>query len=225
MKHLSRRADRRIAAYQQELIKTHYAEVESMYRKMRGWRHDYRNHIQTMKAHAQKGDMAAVLAYLDMLDKDLKTVDTVIKTGNPMTDAILNSKITLARDKKIEVKADANISCVLGISELELCSVIGNLFDNAIEASVKLPERERKIRVYMEIKETEQLYISFTNFTASKKLKMLLGRYESTKGKEHGLGLERIDTIVSRLGGYISRNSEDGAFTTEILIPIAAESR
>lgn len=223
MKRLSRRANRRIAAYQQELIKTHYAEVESMYRKMRGWRHDYRNHIQVMKAHAQKGDMAAVLRYLDMLDNDLKTVDTVIKTGNPMTDAILNSKITLARDKKIEVRADANISCVLGISELELCSIIGNLFDNAIEASMKLPEKERLIRVYMEVKEAEQLYISFTNFTAAKKLKKRLGRYESTKGRDHGLGLERIDTIVSRLGGYVSRNSEDGAFTTEILVPLSAD--
>ena len=140
MKHLSKRADRKVAAYQQELIKTHYAEVESMYRKMRGWRHDYRNHIQAMKTHALSGDMPAVLRYLDMLDNDLKTVDTVIKTGNPMTDAILNSKITLARDKKIEVKADANVSCVLDISELELCSIIGNLFDNAIEASLKLPK-------------------------------------------------------------------------------------
>ena len=221
MKLLNSRTNRRIAAYQKELIKTHYAEVESMYRKMRGWRHDYRNHIQTMKAYAQNGDMQAVLRYLDMLDKDLKTVDTVIKTGNPMTDAILNSKITLARDKNIEVRADANISCVLGISELELCSIIGNLFDNAIEASMKLPESERLIRVYMEVKEAEQLYISFTNFTASKKLEKRLGRYVSTKGRDHGLGLERIDTIVSRLGGYVSRNSEEGAFTTEILIPIA----
>ncbi len=221
MKLLNSRTNRRIAAYQKELIKTHYAEVESMYRKMRGWRHDYRNHIQTMKAYAQNGNMQAVLRYLDMLDKDLKTVDTVIKTGNPMTDAILNSKITLARDKNIEVRADANISCVLGISELELCSIIGNLFDNAIEASMKLPESERLIRVYMEVKEAEQLYISFTNFTASKKLEKRLGRYVSTKGRDHGLGLERIDTIVSRLGGYVSRNSEEGAFTTEILIPIA----
>ena len=73
----------------------------------------------------------------------------------------------------------------------------------------------------MEVKEAEQLYISFTNFTASKKLKKRFGKYGSTKGGDHGLGLERIDTIVSRLGGYISRNSEEGAFTTEILIPIA----
>lgn len=223
MKILNRRTDRRIAAYQQELIKTHYAEVESMYKKMRGWRHDYRNHIQTMKAYAQKGDMPSIIRYLDMLDKDLKTVDTVIKTGNPMTDAILNSKITLARYKNINVKADANIFCVLGISELELCSIIGNLFDNAIEASQQLPEDKRLIRIYMEVKEANQLYISFTNYTASKKMKKYMGRYKSTKGSDHGIGLERIDAIVARLSGYLSRNSEDGAFTTEILIPLRTE--
>ena len=199
MKFLSRRANRKIAVYQRELIKTHYAEVESMYRKMRGWRHDYRNHIQTMKTYAQKGDMDSIIRYLDMLDIDLKTVDTVIKTGNPMTDAILNSKITLAKDKKINVKADANIPCVLSISELELCSIIGNLFDNAIEASLRLPEEKRIIRVYMEVKETNRLYISFTNLTSGMKLQKIMGRYKSTKGAEHGLGLGRIDTIVKRL--------------------------
>lgn len=220
---LGRRADRKVAAYQQELIMTHYAEVESMYRKMRGWRHDYRNHIQTMKAHLQNGDTEALGKYLDMLDTDLRTVDTVIKTGNPITDAILNSKITLARDKKIKVRADANIPCVLGISELELCSIIGNLFDNAIEASLKLPEEDRLIRVYMEVKESSQLYISFTNFTATPKLTKIFGRYRSTKGKDHGIGLERIDRIVERLSGYIRRNSEDGAFTTEVLLPILVD--
>lgn len=191
-----------------------------MYKKMRGWRHDYRSHIQTMKVYAQNGDMPAIMQYLDMLDEDLKTVDTVTKTGNPMTDAIINSKITLARYKNIPVKADANISCVLGISELELCSIIGNLFDNAIEASLKLPEGKRQIRVYLEVKESNQLYISFTNLTATPKLQKFMGRYKSTKGAEHGIGLERIDTIVKRLSGYVSCNSEDGAFTTEILIPL-----
>ena len=45
------------------------------------------------------------------------------------------------------------------------------------------------------------------------------GSFQTTKGEGHGFGLERIDAIVERLQGYISRNSEDGAFTTEILLP------
>lgn len=214
----SKQIDRRISAYQKELIATHYAEVENMYKKMRGWRHDYRNHIQTMKAYAAAQDWAAICEYLEKLDTDLSAVDTVIKTGNKMTDAIINSKISLARAKDIRVKAEAEIPVALTISEIDLCVIIGNLFDNAIEASLALPKDQRMIRVYMDMKNT-QLYMSFTNFTAEKKRIKSGGIFRTTKGEGHGFGLVRIDEIVARYGGYLSRNSEDGAFTTEILLP------
>ena len=214
----SKRIDRQLAAYQRELIDTHYREVENMYRQIRGWRHDYRNHIQVMKALAAKGDLAGIQAYLDELDTDLNTVDTVIKTGNAMADAILNSKISLAKSRRIPVQADAHIPVKLRMSELDLCVILGNPFDNAIEASLALPEDQRLIRVYMDMKGT-QLYISFTNFTAAKKQRKLGRRFATTKGEGHGFGLVRIDNIIDRLDGYLTRNSEDGAFTTEILIP------
>ena len=214
----SKQIDKRIAAYQRELIETHYQEVENMYRQIRGWRHDYRNHIQTMKVLAANGDLEALKNYLSELETDLNTVDTVVKTGNAMADAILNSKISLAQSRRIAVHCDAHIPVQLKMSELDLCCIIGNLFDNAIEASLQLPEEQRLIRVYMDMKGT-QLYISFTNFTASKKLPKLGKRFATTKGDGHGFGLVRIDSIIERLDGYLSRNSEDGAFTTEILIP------
>ena len=218
MKLFTKRINRQLDEYQRELIDTHYQEVENMYRQMRGWRHDYRYHIQTVRALAENGDLDAVKKYLDGLELDLNTVDTVIKTGNAMADAILNSKISLARAKKIEVHVDAHIPVKLKMSELDLCVILGNLFDNAIEASMKLPENGRMIRVYMDMKNT-QLYISFTNFTAEGKLQKIGKVFRTSKGKGHGFGLVRIDEIVERLGGYLSRNSEEGAFTTEILIP------
>lgn len=218
MSFFSKQIDKRIAAYQRELIETHYREVENMYRQIRGWRHDYRNHIQMMKVLAANGDMDALKAYLDELDTDLNTVDTVVKTGNPMADAILNSKISLARSRNIPTQVDAHIPVKLKMSELDLCCIIGNLFDNAMEASMALPEEKRMIRVYMDMKGT-QLYISFTNFTAAKKLSKVGKGFRTSKGEGHGFGLLRIDDIVSRYDGYLSRNSEDGAFTTEILIP------
>ena len=214
----SKQIDKRIAAYQRELIETHYQEVDNMYRKMRGWRHDYRNHIQAMKVMAANGNMDGIKAYLDELDTDLNTVDTVVKTGNAMADAILNSKISLAQSKSIAVHCDAHIPVKLKMSELDLCCILGNLFDNAIEASLSLPEGERQIRVYMDMKGT-QLYISFTNFTSGRKLNKVGNLFQTSKGEGHGFGLVRIDNIIQRLGGYLSRNSEDGAFTTEILIP------
>ena len=139
MAFFTKRLDRRIAAYQQELLETHYREVENMYREMRGWRHDYRNHIQLLKMYAQNGDLDAIRAYLDALETDLTRVDTVVKTGNRMADAILNSKISLAKSKHIPVRADAHIPVALAVSDLDLCVILGNLFDNAIEASLRLP--------------------------------------------------------------------------------------
>lgn len=218
MSFLSHWIDKRIDAYQSELIRTHYAEVENMYRQMRTWRHDYRSHLQTMKGYAAAGDLSAICRYLDELDTDLAAVEPVLKTGNPMTDAILNSKISLARARGIHVTADAHVSTALTTPELELCAVLGNLFDNAIEASMTLPPEKRMIRVYMDMKGS-RLYICFTNLTAAKKQKKIGGRFASTKGAGHGFGLMRIDDIVCRRGGWLSRSSEDGAFTTEILLP------
>ena len=214
----NKRIDKQIEKYQRELIDTHYQEVETMYKKMRGWRHDYRNHIQTMKVLADKGDLESLKEYLNKLDEDLSTVDTVVKTGNAMADAILNSKISLAKSKGINVKVDAHVPVKLKMSELDLCVILGNLFDNAIEASLPLPEENRLIRVYMVMKNT-QLYISFTNFTSTKKQVKTLNLFKTTKGDGHGFGLIRIDSIIEKLDGYLSRNSEDGAFTTEVLIP------
>jgi len=218
MSFLSKMIDRRIAAYQNSLISTHYAEVGNMYAQMRGWRHDYKNHIQAMKSYAASGDLNSIAKYLDGLDAGLSAIDTVVKTGNKMADAILNSKISLARSKGAPVVADARISVALTTPELDLCVIIGNLFDNAIEASMALPEDKRMIRVYMEIKGS-QLYMSFTNMTASGKQRKVNGRFFTSKGEGRGFGLARIDGIVERLGGYTSRNSEDGAFTTEVLLP------
>lgn len=99
MKIFSKQIDKRLAAYQRELIEVHYAEVENMYKQIRGWRHDYRNHIQVLKAYAASGDMDAIKRYLDELETDLSAVDSVVKTGNPMADAILNSKISLAKSR------------------------------------------------------------------------------------------------------------------------------
>ncbi|MCL2420334.1 MAG: ATP-binding protein [Defluviitaleaceae bacterium] len=217
---LSGMIDKRIAAYQQRLTLTHFNEVENMYNQMRGWIHDYSNHMQVLKGHAKNEDMQAVIQYLNDIDDDLHTVTPLIRTGNKMCDAILNSKIALARAKDITVMAEANIAVELTISQLDLCIIIGNLMDNAIEASLALPKAERLIRIYMEMKGT-QLYMSFTNFTARGKQAKMGGRFLTTKFNSdgHGFGLVRMDNIIKRYSGYINRNSEDGAFSTEIMLP------
>lgn len=205
---------KRVASFEKEILQKYYAEVENMYTKMRGWRHDYRHHIQTMKVHAAKGEYEEITKYLDMLDDDLTNVETVIRTGNRMADAILNSKLSLAAEREINVKAEAKIPVALTVSELDLCIIIGNLLDNAIEACMELPPDQRLIRIYMEMK-GNYLYLALTNTAGGRKKRS----FTTTRGEGHGLGIARVDAVVKKCGGYITRASEDEAFSTEVLLP------
>ena len=206
--------EKRVAAFENEIMQKYYAEVENMYAKMRGWRHDYRHHIQTMKVHAANGEYEEIDRYLEMLDDDLTNVETVIKTGNRMADAILNSKLSLAAEREIQVKAEAKIPVSLTVSELDLCIIIGNLLDNAIDACMELQVEERLIRIYMEMK-GNYLYFSLINTAGGKKK----SSFKTTKGEGHGFGISRLDAVVKKYGGYVTRASEDNAFSTEILLP------
>ncbi|MCM1167550.1 MAG: ATP-binding protein [Lachnospiraceae bacterium] len=214
--------DRRIERFQSELIEKQVREIQNMYRQIRGWRHDYRNHIQNMKIWFEKGDSERLSAYLDQLADDLDNVDTVIKTGNVMADAILNSKLNVAEKLNIRLNVKANVPAGLPMSDVELCSVLGNMLDNAVEACAALPEEERFMRVYIG-KLKGQMYLSVQN--SAGRVRKEKGAYLSTKESVsaeslHGYGLFRIDRVVKKYGGYVNRQNEDGVFATELMIPV-----
>ena len=209
--------DRRIERFQSELIEKQVREIQNMYRQVRGWRHDYRNHINNMKIQLSEGNYDKLSDYLNELADDLDTVDTVIKTGNVMADAILNSKLNVAEKMNIKLNVKANVPDKLPMSDVELCSMLGNILDNAVEACGTLPEEERFMRVYIG-KLKGQLYLSVQN--SAGKVRKSKNTYLSTKEGEHGYGLFRIDRVAKKYGGYVNRQNEEGVFATEILIPI-----
>ena len=208
----------KITEYQNTLIEQHVAEVENMYRKMRTWRHDYHNHMQVLTAYLEAGEIKKARAFLDEINENLVRVDTVIKTGNTMVDAILNSKISLMSAKEIRVDATAHVPPSLSVADIDLCVIIGNLLDNAMEACERLPAEGRFARIYISVKGSH-LYMSFTN-SAGKKQTKIGNIFASTKGENHGFGLSRVDALVAHYGGYLTRASEDGGYTTEVILPI-----
>ncbi len=209
--------DRRIERFQSNLIENQVREIQNMYRQVRGWRHDYRNHIQNMKIQLSEGNYEQLAEYLDELADDLDTVDTVIKTGNVMADAILNSKLTVARKMNVRLNVKANIPEHLPMSGVELCSILGNMLDNALEACRPLPEKDRFMRVYIG-RLKDYMYLSVQN--SAGKVRKEKGAYLSTKEGKHGYGLFRIDRIAKKYGGYVDRQNEEGIFATEIMIPL-----
>lgn len=212
-------SEKKLESYQNDLLQKHYNEVENMYRQMRGWRHDYKNHIATMKIHLEQGNYDVLDNYLSELNNDLTAVDIVLKTGNVMVDAILNSKISLAQSKNISVDATATVPEKIRVSDIDICVIIGNLLDNAIEACCKLEDSDKRfIRIYIGLLK-QQLYISVSNSVGGE-IKKEGKTYFSTKNANHGFGLKRIDKIVSKYGGYINRQDETDVFATEIMIAL-----
>lgn len=212
--------ERKLFEANETLVNFHVEEVESIYRQMRGWRHDYKNHIQAMKAYLELDQLDQLNAYLDELDEDLVSVDTIIKSGNVMVDAVLNSKLTLAQTREVTLHAKAHVPEKIAVQDVDLGIILGNLLSNAIEGcqTVEDPE-QRFIRVYIHDMKG-QLYINITN-TMARKIRKAGSEILTTKrGKDHGYGLKRVDKTVEKYDGYINRQFEEGVFATEITLPL-----
>lgn len=218
---LSRRRALREERYQDELLDRHCAEVENMYGQVRAWRHDYKNQLRALAAYADTGDLAALRRYIAELNHGLEKADTIIKTGSVMADAILNSKLSLAAARGIEVNAAGTApKSFKTVRESDVCAVLGNLLDNACEACARGQREGEKpfIRVYLDIMGGQfYIYVSNSAFVPPRKI---AGKFVSLKPGAHGFGLGRIDRVVAETGGYINRQYEDGVFATEIMLPI-----
>ena len=212
--------DWRLRSYQQALLAKHYEEVENMYRQMRAWRHDYKNHLQVMKAHLDLGEYNELSDYISHLNQEISQIEQFIKTGDVMLDAILNSKISLARSKQIKVNIKVILPPALSVNRYDLCVILGNLLDNAIEGCESQPAGEERIlRVYIGVLE-EQLYLSVTN-SHKTRMKKSNGRYLSTKAVGRGLGTMSIDSLTKRNKGFVNRQNDEAIFATEILLPLS----
>lgn len=211
--------DRRYLNYQVEVMSRHVEEVNDIYMKMRGWRHDYHNHLQKLKAHLAMGQIEEARNYLNQLEGDLDGINVKYATGNVSLDAILNSKLSMAENEQIRVNCKAQIGENPAIEDIDLCVIIGNLIDNAVESCRKMPaDADRFLRIYVCVRR-RQLYIAVTNST-SETVRKLDAAYISNKRGDHGHGLKRIDLVVEKYNGYVRRANEPGVFSTEIMLPL-----
>ena len=219
LQRITKREEDKTIIYQNKLMKQQMDEIENIYMTMRGWRHDYHNHLQSLKGYLSLNKVEQMKDYLNELETDLDSIDTLYHSGNLQLDSILNAKLAIAEKGQIRIHCDASIPPQLHVSDLDLCVILGNLLDNAIEScrKIKNPD-ERFIRVYIGILK-KQLYISITNAT-SETVKQRTDHYFTTKRGDHGHGLKRVDQVVKKYDGYLNRQNEPGVFATEIVLPL-----
>jgi len=247
---LKKRYERRLENFQDSVLKKQRDEVQNIYQTMRAWRHDYHNHIQSIKAMLSMGRQAELSEYLDTLETDLDSIDIAIRTGNVGLDAILSSKVSIARKNNIEVDCTAKVPQDIKISDVHLCAIVGNLLDNAIEACEKIkicgknamdageslengtndsgsgkqdfPQTggEKRRFIRIYIGLFKQQLYISVSNSTCENRRRKISELVTSKLGEHGFGLRRIDKIAERYSGYVNRKNEPGIFATEVLLPL-----
>jgi len=196
-------------------------EIDRIYSYMRTWQHDYGNNLCALRAFMENGENEKALDYINEIS-DLQAQDQVtIKTGNLVLDAIITSKLWLAKSKNIDVNMQVVYPDNKYISDNDLCAVLGNLIDNSIEACDRMGDATNKKFIDLSIlPKKKNLIISVRN-SYNHEIKLKGKRYLTTKqGPHHGIGIPHIESIINKYHGIIERSHDDGIFETIVLLPL-----
>lgn len=182
---------------------------------IKSYRHDMKNHMTVINSLIDKDEIEALKKYLNEISNISFDNEKYISSGNEIIDSIVNYKLNLAENEKIRFITDISISTGLHISSYDMTIILGNILDNAIEASKKVDEVERKI--ILKIKEENGKFIIYIQNKFNGNLK---NNYESTKDneKEHGYGIKNIKKVVEKNNGICKFEIIDKSIFTTLIV-------
>lgn len=196
---------------------SHYDELYRSQNDMRKYKHDIKNRMLALIGLLNGGNANKALAELksdlNMLDE---SVNSIVNTGNPIIDAVIQSKINVAKSKNVDIVISSKLTKNIEIDSLELGVLLGNAIDNAIEATEKVSCKQRNVYVSM-ITAEELLSIEIKNPVGGHVDTQRLLSQKSDK-QNHGYGIKSIQTIAEKYYGHVSFACEDNTFSINIVL-------
>lgn len=204
-----------------EIMQEYYMEKDEDYNETRKLIHDFQNHILCISFLMKDNKFTAAKEYIDSIKEAAYSLDGLIRSGNHIVDAVLNQKSSYC--EKLNINFQVNIILVdeIIIKPIDLCAILSNLIDNAIEATVKIKDKKDK-NIKVKINEYKNyLLISISNNSKSNPL-IGLQKFKTTKpnSKNHGLGIKIVENAVNKYNGSIEYNWEQEIFTVKILLKL-----
>lgn len=202
-------------------LKLAYGEqVHDDYEKVRQFRHDFRHHIAAMEGLVYGGEYSELEKYMGQLsqkDKELNR-ERVRYTGNFMVDSIIFGITRNQKFKDVDFQFEGGLPSNLGIKDIDICEVLANALENAMEASLKGNDRKA---VIMKTGCYENM-ISFQikNTYDSNRYKALAGGefYSSKEGDGHGYGIQNMERVVKSYNGKMEYNVDPEWITVDIFL-------
>jgi len=189
-------------------------ETESNFELWRKSVHDYKHNITNLTVLAEKNDIEEIKNYLKQQNELFSKNLFYYKTGNETVDAILYSKQQIAEKNNIPFLINAYISEKCPVKSAHFASILGNLIDNAIEAS--LNEKEPLIEIKL-ISEENKFWIIVSNRCTKKHKTLSTTKYDKHL---HGIGLKSVESTVKEYDGDVNIIINDNTFKVRIYIPI-----
>lgn len=186
--------------------------------ELREFKHDLKNYLLPLQEAMETMPQSEMAKVWEKINQKIEGVQTLIQTGNSYVDSMINTKITLARSEKVDVKCTI-LSKMEGIDDLEFCSVFGNLMDNAIEAERKVTEK-KEIIIFVEEK------MGYLRLEIQNKIeKSVLNENSSlnTTKKDtssHGIGHKSVKRTMQKVGGALKYYETGDLFCAEAVFPI-----
>ena len=211
-------AERQFLTQQIENYALQLQEMSKTWQQAREYRHDMKQRYLLIESYLDRGEYEKIRELYQRSVETLEEEDNLSNTGNVSFDTIVNYKAAVARKNNIKVKIDTMIPYDMKLEDVDLYSLLGNLFDNAIEAAGKadMEEREIKLRAKMS---GNNLYLEMENPYAGELRKQ--GRnYLTTKENknEHGLELRIVENIINRHNGQMIIDDKDNYFKIKVLL-------
>ncbi len=193
-----------------------YAEnVRKQYEEIRSIRHDMKQNLAVISALQKEGKFTEAMAFTDKCTDNMSKLDMPINVGNDFINAILSTKLSLAKEKGISMVCRSSKD-VTGIEDVDLCVLLGNILDNAIEACEKSTVKNIDSTIYSD---SDKLIITVINTTDSSVLNKNPDLKTDKPDKaSHGYGVKTIRSIAEKYGGNASFYEEDDKFICQVNI-------
>ena len=207
---INRRERERLIDATNKLVQENYQKLYNEQKRLEHTAHDFKNHIFLLTKYLEEGKIDEAITYGRKLTNPLEVLIQRSWSGNKIVDTILNTKLSEAKDKRIQVYMEVDHMARLPLTDYDICTVISNLFDNAIEACEQIKKDNKEI--YISIKKSETLYIlKFVNSMEKQPQK----NYQTTKkDKEvHGIGLESVRSCLEKYQGTLLLDYTENQFT------------
>lgn len=213
------------AKYTQHIIKLQkeqYIAMNKHIEETRAARHDLRQHMRIIESYANSGDNEAILKYIHSYSNTLLKNQPKIYCGNTAVNAIVGYYAEFAENEGIEYLTDIYAPGNIGIPDTDVCVVLGNLIENAMEACRRIEEGRRYIDIHIRLARGKSLAIVVDNSSAYAPDK---GRYglKSSKHEGKGIGTGLVKTIAAQYKGMAQFDYKDGIFTSSVLMNIPKE--